>query len=64
MRSVRVNIAHALASEIVYMNDEALSWRCQEETPEARWVRMRAWVDAQIVRDEPESHPARLTDSE
>lgn len=45
-------IAHALAAEIVYMNDEANSWRSQEETPEARWIRMRAWVESQIVRDE------------
>lgn len=42
-------IAHALAAEIVYMNDEAISWRSAHETPEARWVRMRAWVDAQII---------------
>lgn len=42
------NCAHALAAEIVYMNDEA-EWR--KETPEQRWVRMRAWVESQIVRD-------------
>ena len=41
-------IAHALAAEIVYTNDEAMAWRAQDETPEARWVRMRAWVDGQI----------------
>lgn len=41
------NVAPALASEIVYMNDEALSWK--DETPEARWTRMRAWVETQIV---------------
>jgi hypothetical protein len=43
------NIAKALAAEIVYMNDEAVSWRAKEETPEERWVRMRAWVDSQIT---------------
>lgn len=43
------NIAPALASEIVYMNDEYNSWRSQEETPEARWKRMRAWVATQIT---------------
>lgn len=41
-------IARALAAEIVYMNDEAESWR-RDETPEQRWVRMRAWVEKQIV---------------
>ncbi len=47
-------IARALAAEIVYENDEALSWRYRAETPEQRWVRMRAWVAAQIVPDGPE----------
>lgn len=42
-------IAPALASEIVYMNDEYDAWRTANETPEQRWVRMRAWVHAQIV---------------
>ena len=40
-------IAPSLASEIVWMNDEAMSWK--PETPEQRWARMRAWVDEQIV---------------
>lgn len=46
-------IATALAAEIVYMNDEAAIWR--SETPEERWVRMRAWVQEQIrpSLDEP-----------
>ncbi len=50
-------IAHSLAAEIVYMNDEAVSWRTPEETPEARWIRMRAWVDAQIVPSPPKNQP-------
>lgn len=41
-------IARALAAEIVYLNDEYPDWR-SPETPEQRWVRMRHWVDAQIV---------------
>lgn len=41
-------IAPAMAAEIVYMNDEGLGWY-SHETPEERWVRMRAWVDEQIV---------------
>jgi hypothetical protein len=42
-------IARALAAEIVYMNDEAFDWKA--ETPEARWSRMRQWVDEQIKRE-------------
>lgn len=39
------NIAEALARETVFMNDE---WGRSEETPEQRFVRMRAWVASQI----------------
>jgi len=46
-------VATALAAEIVYMNDEFLQWRSQDETPEERWTRMRAWVDSQIVESPP-----------
>jgi hypothetical protein len=42
-------IAHALAAEIVYMNDEWNNWRSNNETPEQRWTRMRAWVESQIT---------------
>lgn len=52
-------IAHALAAEIVYMNDEAMEWRNREETPEQRWTRMRAWVEQQIVEV---PHGAERTD--
>ena len=45
-------IAPALASEIVYMNDEYDSWSLRNETPEQRWTRMRAWVEQQIVPTE------------
>lgn len=38
------NIASCLAQETVFENDEAV-WN---ETPEARWIRMRAWVAKQI----------------
>lgn len=47
----RARVAPALTAEIVYLNDEAVSWRIPGETPEQRWTRMRAWVDAQIVRE-------------
>lgn len=39
------DIARQLAQEIVYMNDE---WGDYGETPEARWTRMRKWVQEQI----------------
>ncbi len=48
--SKHFNIAPALASEIVYMNDEAFQWR-NDQTPEARWKWMRAWVEEQIKPD-------------
>lgn len=38
-------IATSMAQEIVYMNDEASSWR---ETPEARFERMRKWILSEI----------------
>ncbi len=52
-------IARALAAEIVYRNDEDAPLyeerdiagrfvRCEAETPEKRWTRMRAWVEKQI----------------
>ena len=41
-------IAPALAAEIVWENDEANSYFRNEEKPEARFARMRAWVASQI----------------
>lgn len=40
-----LNIAPAMAREIVYMNDEGAR---AEETPEQRWARMRKWVSEQV----------------
>ena len=40
------DIASPLAQEIMWMNDE---YFCREESPERRWVRMRAWVDKNIA---------------
>jgi hypothetical protein len=49
-------IAPAMAAEIVYENDEGLGrWSGDKETPEARWVRMRAWVEKQIGPDDDET---------
>jgi len=39
-----VGISHAMAAEIEYLNDDAV----RDATPEARWARMRAWVEEQI----------------
>ncbi len=43
-------ISPAMASEIVFMNDEG-SWKA--ETPEQRWVRMRDWVESNIKQVTP-----------
>ncbi len=60
-------IARALAAEIVYRNDEdgplyqrdaeGILVRRSPETPEERWTRMRAWVQAQILSEYDEGHP-------
>jgi hypothetical protein len=39
-------IAHQLAQEIMFMNDEG----GYNETPEKRWHRMRAWVVEQLSK--------------
>lgn len=45
------NVAEALAREVQYENDECGPWRV--ETPEARWIRMRRWVQSQLLSEEP-----------
>jgi hypothetical protein len=44
-------VPRALAQEVMWMNDEG-AYRI--ETPEQRWVRMRAWVASQIKHAEKE----------
>lgn len=44
------NLPHAMACEIMWMNDEA-EWR--GETPRARWERMRRWIVSSIKGDQP-----------
>lgn len=44
----KFEITHQLVAEIEFMNDEG--WHARE-TPEERWVRMRAWVARQIKPD-------------
>lgn len=48
------DIAAPLAQEIVWMNDEAGSWK---ETPEQRFARIRTWVASQIKADPTASPP-------
>lgn len=45
-----VGLSEAMVREIAYENDEGFcgAWR-EEETPERRWTRMRAWVAKQIL---------------
>lgn len=44
----KFGIAGALASEIMFMNDDDFSYRSTMEPPAGRWQRMRAWVASQI----------------
>lgn len=41
------HVAPMLTQEVMYENDEA--WRCDSETPEERWARMRKWAAEQII---------------
>jgi hypothetical protein len=41
-------IAHALACEIMYENDEAVEY-WKYETPEDRYARVRRWVESQLI---------------
>lgn len=41
-----VNISRSMAAEIEYENDESGP---TNETPEQRWVRMRKWVDDNLI---------------
>ena len=56
----KLDVAHQLTREIIYMNDEAGRHRFDpktnewvRETPEERWQRMRDWVAAQIKDEAP-----------
>lgn len=46
-------IAEVLVREIVYENDEFLTWSKNQDLSAARWVHMRKWVDRHI-KPEPE----------
>lgn len=45
--AAEVGLAQAMVREIISVNDDDFSWR--EETPEARWKRVRAWVASQVT---------------
>lgn len=57
----KFDLAEAMVREIVYENDEyfgGYKWvdgerKFVRESPEDRWVRMRAWVDKQIREVSP-----------
>lgn len=39
-------VPFSMACEIMYMNDEGT---CLDETPEQRYVRMKKWIEAQLI---------------
>lgn len=47
----RLNISPSMAAEVMYLNDELGNWRAPNETPEARWLRMRRWAVSQLGPD-------------
>lgn len=42
------DIAECLAQEIAFVNDDDFSYG-EKETPAARWIRVRKWVDEQLT---------------
>lgn len=46
----KFGIAHAMACEIMHMNDEYYGGY-NNETPEQRFARMRKWIEAEIHKD-------------
>lgn len=44
------NIAHAMACEVMFENDEGAGY-WSKETPEQRYDRMRHWVESKIKPD-------------
>lgn len=45
-------ISEALVREIEYENDEGGLYSLNGETPEQRWVRVRKWVEKEIIGDQ------------
>jgi hypothetical protein len=50
-----LNISPTMAFEIVFQNDDYFDYNPHigktQETPDERWIRMRAWVDSKIRKD-------------
>lgn len=44
-----LGIAEQLVREIENLNDDA-AWHYDDDTPERRWQRMRAWVESKIAK--------------
>jgi hypothetical protein len=57
------DIAHQLAQEVMYENDEGGGWRGRE-TPEERWARVRNWAAKQIRVTPEEAAAVELPESE
>jgi hypothetical protein len=49
------SIPHALAQEIMFVNDESLWWK--EATPEKRFDTVRKWVASQVSSEAKVEHP-------
>lgn len=50
-------ISPALAREIVFENDD--DWSSRDETPEARFIRMRKWIEDHILKESAEGASMR-----
>lgn len=56
--AAKFGIARAMAAEITYENDEGGPSYWSDEKPEARFERMRKWIESQIRKtDDPEVVP-------
>lgn len=43
-----VGISQAMAAEIAFENDDEL-YNYNESSPESRWIRMREWIDTNLI---------------
>lgn len=47
-----MDISASMTREIVYENDQGFNfYNSEKETPEERWIRMRKWVDENIIQE-------------
>lgn len=52
--AARFRIPHSLVCEIFFENDGDFSFR--EESPESRFIRMRQWIESQLIEWDAPSH--------